>query len=169
MITETLRTIQTAQFEVVIEVVDYHEPSHWLFDLFEPVDKHEGGVTVRTPVNAGDGRYYQWYRPTQYTLAELAQSYAKQGIDNPSREAYVSAQKELGWYCTATDCGFLVTVKKNGITIAETHAGFGFDYSYAYCPQTLEEYAWANFRDVIRECLHEAVKEARDAIERVAT
>jgi hypothetical protein len=167
-ITHTLRTFNIGNYEVEILIDEYYQGCNWLADLFDVCDHHKGGVTVRNPVDPGNRNHHQWYKPTQYSLAELASDYAKQGRDNPSAEAYASTQRELGWYITAGDFGFTVTVSKCDIELANTNAGFGFDYSWEYCDQSLEEYTLHNFKSVIRECVHEAIAEARDAIRRLA-
>jgi hypothetical protein len=163
-----IRNFEIGAYKVSVFVVDYHCATEWLTDLFDIRDSHEGGVTIRNPVNPGDNRLYQWFAPTQYTLASLASDYAKQGRSNPSKEAYKSAQQELAWHLTASDFGISVTVHKHGIEIANTTAGFGFDYSFEYADQSLEQYVLANFLGVIRECLRDAVIEARDNIKLLA-
>lgn len=168
MITETLREFNIGRYQVEIECIDYCQGSDWLGDMFDVVGEHEGGVTVRNPVNAGDNKYHQWYTPKQYTLAELASDYAKQGLENPSKDAYESAQRELGWYITASDFGFQVTVKRDDVVLVENNAGLGFDFSWEYSKESLADYCWANFRDVITECLHEAIEESRDTLEKLA-
>ncbi len=163
-ITMTLREFNIGKFQVVIDCIDYCEPTPWLNDLFETVERHQGGVTIRNPVSRGDDRCYQWYMPTQYTLSELASEYARQGRDNPSSAAYQSAQDELGWYLTASDFGFQVTVKKNGVTLTITNAGFGFDYSHQYSTTSLEQHCNDNYSDVIFECVQSAITESRETL-----
>lgn len=167
-ITHHLRTIKTDRFEVTIDCLDFCTPTEWLEDLFETCKYHEGGVTIRNPINPGDDRCHQWYKPTQYTLAELASDYAKQGRENPSREAYESARRDLAWYITASEFGLLVTIKKDGITLIENPAGLCFDYSHQESEENIEDYVWSNFRDVITECLHESIEAARAKLKQLA-
>ena len=164
-----MRIIKTARYTITISVEQYDgQLMDWLGEMFTPVDKHEGGVTITTPCNRGDDRYHQFYIPTQYTLASLASDYAAQGRSNPSGEAYASAQRELGWYITAGDYGISVTVEKAGVMLADVNAGFSFDYSWEYSDQTLEDYTISNFSDVIRETVREAIAEARETIKEIA-
>lgn len=138
----------------------------WDFgDQFEVATCHEGGVTIRNPVNPGDDRCYQWFIPTQYSLAELSKDYAKAGRENPSREAYDSLQRQLGWELTAGDYGFCVEIRKAGVLLAETYAGFGFDYSWEYANESLDDYCRANYMNVIFEVMREAKQEARDTLQ----
>lgn len=75
----------------------YNRPND-VFGIWEPVDKHEGGVTVRNPDAYDPHREHMWWRSINYTPAELAKEYAKQGRTDPSKEAYDSLQKELQHY-----------------------------------------------------------------------
>ena len=135
-------------FTVTAEVIDFCQGSLWLMDMFEPADAHEGGVTIRVPSWLDDGRGYRYWTPTQYSLAELSSDYAKQGRENPSREAYKSLQRDLAHYIQASDCAICVTVEKAGIELAEAYS-CGFDlspenpwddsYWEAYGPETVQE------------------------------
>ena len=98
-------------------------------DMWEGTDKHQGGVTIKNP--EADRNSYKYFIPKQCTLAELAASYAKQGRDNPSGEAYQSLQDQLMRDISASDYGFSVSAFVGGVEIlTDEYAGCGFDYSY---------------------------------------
>jgi len=133
-----IKTIERDGFTIEIFAVETHSGCNMLFDQFELTDRHEGGVTIVNPEH--DHNSYRYAIPLQTSLAELTKSFAKQGRENPSREAYESLQKELGWYITADDCYLRYTVSKAGIELAD-YIGIGFDYSWHYSDQSLEDYA----------------------------
>lgn len=98
-------------------------------DQWEGTDKHQGGVTITNP--DADRNSWKYFIPKQCTLAELAASYAKQGRDNPSGEAYQALQEQLMRDITASDYGFSVSAFVGGVDVlADTYVGCGFDYSY---------------------------------------
>lgn len=131
---------------LVLEVyaVEFNSGSSAIWDFFERAEKHIGGVTISNPEFTG--REIQFFTPVNYSLASLASDYAKQGRENPSAEAYESAQQELGWLITADDCALLYRVTCNGIELCEDY-GIGFEYSYQYNDQAIEQCALEMLRD----------------------
>lgn len=122
-------------------------------DQWEGTDTHKGGETITNP-NA-DRNGWKYYRPLQTSLAELTASYARQGRENPSREAYDSLQRQLIRDIDAGDYGFIYSAKvgTEWITTGET-CGFGFDWSYEDGTD-LEEEGIRLFRDC---CLPDAIE-----------
>lgn len=111
-----------------VSVICYNECA--IFgDLWKMTDDHQGGVTIANP--EADRSSYKYGIPQQCTLAELASSYAKQGRENPSREAYESLQNELTRDINASDYGFQVSAEIDGVTLFDDeNLGCSFDYSY---------------------------------------
>ena len=66
------------------------------------------------------------------SLSELTADYAKQGRENPSREAYDSLQRQLLRDLYAGDYGFVYSARVGDewVTTGET-CGFGFDWADA--------------------------------------
>lgn len=165
---ETLISHKIGAYSVTVSV-QCCGGSHWFEDLYTVTDQHEAGTTIQIPPEYRRNNDRYKFVIGQYTPAELARDYAKQGRDNPPREAYRSLQDELRHYIEAGDYGYQIEIKKAGITIADYTAGFGFDWSH-YCEETLEEHAlsiWREF-DGRREWLREAITEAREALARLA-
>ena len=164
MYEENVRYFKMGSYEVWIDVVETNCGCNWLDELYYRCERNEGGVTIRVPSQYGDG-YFQHHA---YTPAELASEYAKQGRENPSKEAYKSMQDELGWYITADDCYLRCTIKKAGIEIAEV-AGIGFDYSAEYADDDLAEYARKHMLpDYGADLIHDTITEARSVLQRLA-
>lgn len=98
-------------------------------ERWEGTDKHQGGVTI-TNLEA-DRNSWEYFIPKQYTLADLAADYTKQGRDNPSGAAYQSMQDQLMRDITASDYGFMVSAFVGDVEIlTDEYVGCGFDYSY---------------------------------------
>lgn len=98
-------------------------------DQWEGTDKHQGGVTI-TNLEA-DRNSWKYFIPKQYTLADLAADYARQGRDNPSGAAYQALQDQLMRDIHACDYGFRVSAYIGGIEVlANEYVGCGFDYSF---------------------------------------
>lgn len=98
-------------------------------DMWEGTDKHQGGVTITNP--EADRNSWNYFIPKQYTLADLAADYARQGRGNPSGEAYQSLQDQLMRDIHASDYGFEVSVSVGGVKLIDgVSVGCGFDYSY---------------------------------------
>jgi hypothetical protein len=111
--------------EISMTIKERHDDGFYFFmDQFERVDKHEGGVTIQS----SDGNYYE---PLQTSLAELTKSYAKQGRENPSREAYESLQKELSHYLNCYGVELVVRAYKCNVLLAEVSSCL-FEFSYEY-------------------------------------
>lgn len=91
-------------------------------------NKHQGGVTVTNPEYGRDT--YKYFIPKQYTLADLAADYAKQGLDNPSAKAYQSLQDQLQRDIYASDHGFRVSAYLGDFKVVDDECvGCGFDHS----------------------------------------
>ena len=163
MQTTTIRTFETAHFQVLIQVVETHEGSFWLQDLYTPTDTHEAGVTIQVPDHL-QGRNAPKFYIGQYTPAELAKDYARQGRENPSKVAYESLQNELGHYITADDCFLQCKVYGAGHELACV-TGISFEYSYEYDDESLEDLALIMLKEHGREFIHEAIKDARQELE----
>ena len=162
MHTTTIRTFETKNFQILIQVVETHTGSFWLQDLYTATDTHEAGTTIQVPDHL-QARNCPKYYIGQYTPAELARDYAKQGRENPSKEAYESLQNELGHYITADDCYLQCVIYGAGHELA-SETGIGFDYSHEYDDDTLEETALLMLREHGREFIHEAIKAAREQL-----
>lgn len=161
--TETLEDRSKNGWQIVIDVVDFCEGLHWFADLYTE-SEHIGGETIAAPAQLCRGAV-QHYRG-QYTPAELASDYAKQGRENPSREAYATLQKELAHYIQASDCALKCTVSRNGIVLASGY-GVMFDWSHEL-EQGLEDTARAMLRDYGRDFIREAIAEAREVVRGLA-
>ena len=98
-------------------------------DMWEGTDTHQGGVTITNP--EADRNSWNYFIPKQYTLADLAADYARQGRENPSAAAYQSLQEQLMRDLHACDYGFMVSAFVGGVEIlTDEYVGCGFDYSY---------------------------------------
>lgn len=114
--------------QFTVDVICYNEYSGFS-DQWVMTDAHHGGVTIANP--EADRNSYKYGIPQQCTLAELASSYAKQGRENPSREAYESLQNQLTRDLKASDYGFQVSAEIDGVTLFDDeNLGCSFDYSY---------------------------------------
>lgn len=159
---ELIKEFEQDGLDVKVYVDGGEYGSHWFRDLYTE-SPHIGGVTVQVPSQQQHRDCPKFYIG-QYTPGQLASEYAKQGRENPSKEAYESLQKELGWYLTAADYNLVCEVSKAGIELAEVY-GITFDYSWEYADESLEEYAvkWM-LPDYGDEVVGEAVKEAKEAL-----
>ena len=111
-----------------VSVICYNEYAGFS-DQWVMTDAHQGGVTIANP--EADRNSYKYGVPQQCMLAELASSYAKQGRENPSREAYESMQNQLTRDLNASDYGFQVSAEIDGVTLFDDeNLGCSFDYSY---------------------------------------
>ena len=119
--------IDLGDLNIMVSVICF-DCSVGFSDMWEGSDKHQGGVTITNP--DADRNSWRFFMPKQYTLADLAADYAKQGRDNPSGEAYQSLQDQLVRDIHACDCGFSVSAFVGGVAIlTDEYAGCGFDYS----------------------------------------
>ena len=149
---ETLFTETLFGFDIIAEVIDFQYGCDLLSDMFDRCDRHEGGVTVQSPHPLYDGGTKFWI-PLQTSVSELASHYSKQGMDNPSGAAYESLQTQLAHYIQASDCAIQITIKKAGITLAET-TSCTFDLSPEW-PWDISY--WKDYgAEVTREALYEA-------------
>lgn len=120
--------IEAGELSINVSVICF-ECNDGFSDMWEGTDKHQGGVTI-TNLEA-DRNSWKYFIPKQYTLADLAADYAKQGRGNPSGEAYQALQDQLMRDITASDYGFMVSAFVGGVEIlADEYVGCGFDYSY---------------------------------------
>lgn len=164
---ENLRTYTTKKYTVALDIVDFCEGSPWLSDLYTPSDTHQAGTTIQVPSHLQKCNCPKYYIG-QYTPAQLARDYAKQGRVNPSREAYESLQKELAHYIQASDCAIRCTITHNdtGITLSKTYSTC-FDYSHEL-DESIEQHARFVIDDHGRDFIHEAIEHARDIQARLA-
>lgn len=120
--------IEAGELSINVSVICF-ECFDCFSDMWEGTDKHQGGVTITNP--EADRNSWKFFIPKQYTLADLAADYAKQGRDNPSAAAYQSLQDQLVRDISASDYGFKVSAYVGGVEVlADTYVGCGFDYSY---------------------------------------
>ena len=133
-------------------------------DQWEGTDKHQGGETI-TNLEA-DRNSWKYFIPKQYTLADLAADYAKQGRDNPSGAAYQSLQDELMRDIHACDYGFSVSAYIGDVELlADENVGCGFDYSYDDEGDLLDEArrVWDEY-GTLEEVIGMAKKSAADIV-----
>lgn len=120
--------IESGELSINVSVICF-ECFDGFSDMWEGSDKHQGGVTITNP--DADRNSWRFFIPKQYTLADLAADYAKQGRYNPSGEAYRSLQDQLVRDIHACGCGFSVSAFVGGVEIlTDEYAGCGFDYSF---------------------------------------
>lgn len=164
---DNFRTIRTKRYTVALDIVDFCEGSTWLGDLYTATDTHEAGTTIQVPSYLHE-RHCPKYYIGQYTPAQLARDYAKQGRTNPSREAYASLQKELAHYIQASDCAIRCTITHNetNIILAETYSTC-FDYS-CELDDGIEDHARMIFKEHGRDFINEAIRHARETQARLA-
>lgn len=117
------------KFSIIYEAVNCYEASHNL-DNWEFTDNHQGGVTVKNPIYQRNG--FKYATPLHYSLKQLSSDYAKQGRKNPSKEAYISLQKELERDLEASEYSLAAkVVDANGSTVLESfYLGYAFDWCY---------------------------------------
>lgn len=121
-------TIESQSAEIHVSVVSFDD-----FDAFdgmwEGTDKHQGGVTIKN--SKATLSSWQYFVPQQTSLAELASSYAAQGIRNASAEAYTALQYQLERDLCACDYGFRASVVVAGIEVVrDEYVGYCFNHSY---------------------------------------
>ncbi|UPW39217.1 hypothetical protein ESCO45_00094 [Escherichia phage vB_EcoM_ESCO45] len=118
------------KFSIIYEAVTWYEPSHAL-ENWEFTDDHQGGVTIKNPNYRGNE--FKYAIPLHYSLKQLSSDYAKQGRENPSREAYMSLQEELKRDLEASDYYLSAkVVDANGKTVLDSFSiGYAFDWSYS--------------------------------------
>lgn len=120
--------IEAGELNIMVSVVCF-DCNDSFSDIWEGTDKHQGGVTITNP--DADRNSWKYFIPKQYTLADLAADYAKQGRNNPSGGAYRSLQDQLVRDSHACDYGFSVSAFVGGVEIlTDEHADCGFNYSY---------------------------------------
>ena len=120
--------IELGELSINVSVICF-ECNDGFSDMWEGTDKHQGGVTIKNP--DADRNSYKYFIPKQCTLSELAASYAKQGLENPSAAAYQSLQNQLERDRSASDYGFSVSAFVGDVEIlTDEYVGCGFDYSY---------------------------------------
>ena len=117
------------KFTIIYEAVNCYEASHSL-DNWKFTDDHQGGVTVKNP--NWQRNEFKYAIPLRYSLKQLSSDYAKQGRENPSREAYISLQKELERDLEASEYSLSAkVVDVNGNTVLDSFSiGYVFDWSY---------------------------------------
>ena len=120
--------IESGELNISVSVICF-ECNDCFSDQWEGTDQHQGGVTIKNL--EADRNSWKYFIPKQYTLADLAASYAKQGRDNPSAAAYQSMQEQLMRDLHACDYGFKVSAYIGDVELlADENVGCGFDYSY---------------------------------------
>ena len=143
-----------------LRLTPLNEGSQWLQELYTP-SEHIAGETIAVPHDLRSRGCPEHYRG-QYTPAELAKDFAKQGSENPSKEAYQSLQDELRHYIEADTACFEVFATKAGVELAHTYGVF-FDYSHNE-GYTIEEQAPFLIRNYWDEYRDECRKEAEEAL-----
>jgi len=175
-----IKTVEYGNMRVVYDyALDPYERPNDVFQIWEPADRHEGGVTVRNPEAHDPRREHMWWKSVNGTPADLAKEYAKQGRANPSKEAYDSMQKELLHYIAGDMYIARVRVIIEGEEVLDE--SLSFDHSSYLFDNTPEEEALArvleyfgNVDDLMKRAREEAKKRAArlreiaDAIEAVA-
>lgn len=118
------------KFSIIYEAVTWYEPSHAL-ENWEFTDDHQGGVTIKNPNYRRNA--FKYAIPLHYSLKQLSSDYAKQGRENPSREAYISLQEELKRDLEASDYYLSAkVVDANGKTVLDSFSiGYAFDWCYS--------------------------------------
>lgn len=118
------------KFTIIYEAVNCYAASHSL-DNWKFTDDHQGGVTVKNPNYQYDE--FKYAIPLHYSLKQLYSDYAKQGRENPSREAYISLQKELERDLEASEYSITAkVVDSNGKTVLDSfYLGYAFDWCYS--------------------------------------
>lgn len=118
------------KFSIIYEAVNCYESSHNLDD-WKFTNDHQGGVTIKNP----NYRYnaFKYAIPLHYSLKQLSSDYAKQGRENPSREAYISLQEELKRDLEASEYYLSArVVDENGKTVLDSFSiGYAFDWCYS--------------------------------------
>ena len=136
-------------------------------DQWKLTDEHKGGVTIKN--SDADRNSYKYAIPQQCSLAELTASFAAQGRENPSQEAYDSLQRQLKRDINASDYYFKVSAYAGSFLVLDDSViGCGFDYSYDDA-ESLEETALQVWKDYggEEEAHAEAIKEVRARLENI--
>ena len=118
------------KFTIIYEAVNCYEASHNM-DNWEFTDDHQGGVTIKNPNYQRNE--FKYAIPLHYSLKQISSDYAKQGRENPSREAYTSLQEELQRDLEASEYYLSAkVVDANGKTVLDSFSiGYAFDWSYS--------------------------------------
>ena len=156
-------TIEAQSAEINVSLVSFD--SYDAFDeMWEGTDKHQGGVTVKSP-EATRGNW-QYFIPLETSLAELASAYAAQGNPNASAEAYTALQYQLERDLCACDYSFRASVVVAGIEVVQDeYVGCCFSHSYLD-DEDLEATAravWDEY-DCTAEVISAAVDKAKEII-----
>lgn len=129
-------------------------------DDWELTDNHQGGVTVKNPLV--DSNSYKYAIPKNFTLAERAEMYRKEGRANPCADAYQAAKESLRRDLTASDYYFTVSADIDGVSLfSDVTVCCGFTYSYEDA-NTLAEEALSVWTEHAGE--QDAIDEARKAV-----
>jgi len=153
------KTRTIGNWRIDIDIVDWCQGSPWLSDLYTSSDTHIAGTTVQVPSHL-QNRHCPKFYIGQTTPSELASSFAKQGRDNPSEEAYASLQQQLEHYILASDCAIRCSVHKCGVKLGESY-GVSFDYSHIYHDE-YSDMAKVMLKEHGLDFMYEATKEARE-------
>lgn len=118
------------KFSIIYEAVTWYEPSHAL-ENWEFTDDHQGGVTIKNPNYQRNE--FKYAIPLHYSLKQLSSDYARQGRENPPREAYTSLQEELQRDLEASEYYLSAkVVDANGKTVLDSFSiGYAFDWHYS--------------------------------------
>ena len=163
-----IKRYQTQGFEVIYSyTIDQYENPNTVFGIWTPADYHEAGQTVQDcQAERGCPKFYT---SCNYTPAELAKEYAKQGRKNPSKEAYNSLQNELLHYLYGFCFYAEIEIKRAGIWLAGDW--ISSDYSdWAFPTTSLETEAeriakeYFSIKDLIQRAKVEAGKKALQLI-----
>ena len=141
-------------YVMTIGVIDYCCGSHWFQELYES-SEHIAGTTVTS--ESASGHYIG-----QTTPAELSKFFAKEGRENPSKEAYDSLSKELEHYIKASDCSLFCRIEKSGVELAKT-TGITSEYSDIY-HDNYEDFGEDLLKEYGNDFINEAMIEARNTL-----
>lgn len=161
----TIETFEIKSGELTINVsVICYECFDGFADQWEGTDKHKGGVTIAN--TEADRNSWKFFIPKQYSLAQLAADYAKQGRENPSAAAYQSLQEQLQRDIYACDYGFNVSAYVGDVEVlGDECVGCGFDHS-VYDEEdliTVARSVWDEY-DTTEEVIDMAKKSAVDIV-----
>ena len=155
-------TIESQSAEIHVSVISLD--SFDAFDeMWEGTDEHQGGVTIKNP--AATLSSWQYFIPRETSLAELASTYAAQGIRNASAEAYTALQYQLERDLCACDYGFRASVTVGGVEVVQDeYVGCCFSHSYLD-DEDLEATARAAWDEY--DCTVEVVSAAGDKVKEI--
>lgn len=145
---------------IKIEVIDFCEGSFWFRDLYT-ASEHIAGETIQVPLHLQKKNYPKFYIG-QTSPKELTRLFAKEGKINPSKEAYLSLQRDLEHYIQASDCSIKYTVYKNNIELVWSY-GANFDFSYVYY-SNYEEAGKIFLKEEGSEKIKELILEAKEVL-----